>query len=76
MKISQDIMTLLAEYNAYEEETLDGKFGKTAQFYMIYKNLINYYLILNRSIRVISNYTNIYSLGLPTRFLNQPNFAR
>lgn len=40
-----------------------GKHGKTAQFYIIYIQLINYYFMLNRSIRRAD--FNLYKFILP-----------
>ena len=39
------------EYEKYEEKTLEGKHGQTAQFYMMYIRFVKYYLLLNDSIR-------------------------
>lgn len=74
-----DIKELLSNYNIYKQQTLNGEFGKTPQFYLIYINLVNYYLNLSRSIRtgdfdlfkfVLPKITNLFFI------CNQPNYAR
>ncbi|CAH2015292.1 unnamed protein product [Acanthoscelides obtectus] len=70
---------LLTSYQQYIAETRQGNHGKTAQFYMIYIQLIRYYVNLSRSIRmgdfemfkaVISKMANLVFI------VNQPNYAR
>lgn len=68
--------------NAYKDfccQTLNGNFGKTAQFYYQYCEFINLFLRFSRSIRTsnfelyldsISNMCNLFFA------LNQPNYAR
>lgn len=48
---NEALIQLFENYEIYKTETLEGKHGKTAQFYMIYVNLIDYYFMLNTSIR-------------------------
>lgn len=76
---NEELEGLLNEYNIYKQRTLDGEFGKTPQFYMIYINLIHYYLTLSRSIRsgdfelfkyVLPKMTNLFFI------CNQQNYAR
>jgi hypothetical protein len=54
-------------------QTLQNKHGKTAQYYMMYVKLIDYYLLLNTSIRT-SNF-EMYKTAL-FFVSNQPNYAR
>lgn len=43
---NEELEELLNEYNIYKQQTLNGEFGKTPQFYVMYINLIHYYLTL------------------------------
>lgn len=43
---------LIQSYEEYTEDTLDGKHGKTAQFYAMYIDFINLYHLFIKSIRV------------------------
>ncbi|CAG5085062.1 Protein of unknown function [Cotesia congregata] len=70
---------LMNSYFAHREACLNGEFGKTVQFYTTYINFINYYYLLNRSIRtgdfeifkyVLPKIANLFFV------LNQPNYAR
>ncbi|GFY58280.1 uncharacterized protein TNIN_444071 [Trichonephila inaurata madagascariensis] len=70
---------ILSAYQKFVEETRHGEHGKTAKFYLIYIQLVNYYIILSRSIRmgdfemfkyVIPKITNLFFA------VNQPNYAR
>ncbi|GFX70054.1 uncharacterized protein TNCV_4614921 [Trichonephila clavipes] len=70
---------VLSAYQIFVEETRQGEHGKTAQFYLIYIQLVNYYITLSRSIRmgdfqmckyVIPKITNLFFA------VNQPNYAR
>ncbi|KAG5883482.1 hypothetical protein JTB14_038356 [Gonioctena quinquepunctata] len=48
----QQLKDLCTKYATYEEETVNGEFGKTAQFYMVYMKLVQHFLTLSRSIRI------------------------
>ncbi|CAF4875177.1 unnamed protein product [Pieris macdunnoughi] len=70
---------LLNSYKRYVENSRQGNHGKTAQFYMIYIELISHYINLSRSIRmgdfemfkyVIPKMANLFFI------VNQPNYAR
>ncbi|GFU57924.1 uncharacterized protein TNCV_3145091 [Trichonephila clavipes] len=70
---------VLSAYQKFVEETRQGEHGKTAQFYLIYIQLVNYYITLSRSIRmgdlekfnyVIPKITNLFFA------VNQQNYAR
>ncbi|GFU83084.1 uncharacterized protein TNCV_65541 [Trichonephila clavipes] len=70
---------VLSAYQKFVEEKRQGEHGKTAQFYLIYIQLVNYYVTLSRSIRmgdfkmfkyVIPKITNLFFA------VNQPNYAR
>lgn len=47
----EDLSALLKLYIEYKEASLKGDHRKTSQFYIIYINLVNYYMMLSRSIR-------------------------
>ncbi|XP_067618035.1 uncharacterized protein [Eurosta solidaginis] len=57
-----ELIELFQLYETYKKVTLEGKYGKTAQFYMIYINLIDYYFMLNSSIRAANFETFLYVL--------------
>lgn len=76
---NEKLEKLLNEYNIYLQQTLNGEFGKTPQFYVMYINLIHYYLTLSRSIclgdfelfkYVLPKMTNLFFI------CNQQNYAR
>lgn len=76
---NEELEELLDDYNIYKQQTLNGEFGKTPQFYMMYINLVHYYLSLSRSIRsgdfelfkyVLPKMTNLFFI------CNQQNYAR
>lgn len=48
----EDLKDLCGKYEKFTEETIIGEFGKTAQFYMVYVKLVQYYLTLSRSSRI------------------------
>lgn len=79
IELSSELENLFEHYEAYYEETLTGKHGKTAQFYLIYIQLIKYYFIFSRSIREGDYYLYMYIIPKLTNIffaLNQPNYAR
>ena len=76
---NEELNELLNDYNIYKQQTRNGELGKTAQFYLIYINLVHYYLILSRSIRIgdfemfrfiLPKITNLFFI------CNQQNYAR
>lgn len=76
---NEELNDLLNNYNIYKQQTLNGEFGKTPQFYLIYINLVHYYLTLSRCIRngdfelfkfVLPKITNLFFM------CNQQNYAR
>jgi hypothetical protein len=76
---SKELLDLYENYHSYRERTLHGDFGKTAQFYLIYIQLVHYYLILSRAVRQGDH--NLYKHILPSInnlffTFNQPNYAR
>ena len=48
---NESLKEICNDYAIYEQQTLNGEYGKTAQFYMIYIKLVHHYLKLSRSIR-------------------------
>ncbi|CAH1100731.1 unnamed protein product [Psylliodes chrysocephalus] len=70
---------LFSSYKQYVNRTLQGNHGKTAHYYMIYIQLVNYYVTLSRSIRmgdfemfkyIIPKITNLFFM------VNKQNYAR
>ncbi|GFX51176.1 uncharacterized protein TNCV_2735271 [Trichonephila clavipes] len=80
IELPNDVLSrVLSAYQKFVEETKQGEHGKTTQFYLIYIQLVNYYITLSRSIRVgdfekfkyvIPKITNLFFA------VNQPNYAR
>lgn len=73
------ILDLLQKYELFEKLTLEGEHGKTAQFCMMYVNFIDYYLLLNASIR--KNDFELFKFVLPKinnlfSTFNHPNYAQ
>lgn len=75
----QQLKDLSTKYATCEEKTINGEFGKTAQFYMVCVKLVQHFLTLSRSIRVgdfelfkdvLSKITNLFFT------CNHPNYAR
>lgn len=74
-----ELLQLFKKYDDFRQKTLRGEHGKTPQFYMMYSNLIDYYLILNGSIRtgdfesfkfILPKIANIFFT------FNQQNYSR
>lgn len=69
----------MEEYSQYIKETGAGVFGETRQFYIKYIKLIDYSLILSKSIRTsdfeLLKYILLKINGLFS-VMNQPNYAR
>ncbi|XP_011858812.1 PREDICTED: uncharacterized protein LOC105556339, partial [Vollenhovia emeryi] len=73
------LLEITEKYEKYREQTLNGEHGKTPQFFMIYANLIEYYLLFNASIRTANFELFKHMLPKITNLffaLNQPNYAR
>lgn len=79
-KISNSrLENLFSEYQQYTQQTIEGEHGKTPQFYMIFCQLIEYYFMLNWSIRMRDLELFIYVLPkLANLFFifNQHNYSR
>uniref|UniRef100_A0A6P7FYQ7 Uncharacterized protein LOC114335591 n=1 Tax=Diabrotica virgifera virgifera TaxID=50390 RepID=A0A6P7FYQ7_DIAVI len=74
-----ETQNLLQLYDKYTAETLEGKHGKTAQFYAMYIDFINLYHIFIRSIRVGDLDLYFYTLGIIVClffYFNQQNYSR
>ncbi|GFW32110.1 uncharacterized protein TNCV_2601361 [Trichonephila clavipes] len=70
---------VLSAYQKFVEETRQGEHGKTAQFYLIYIQVVNYYITLSRSIRMGDFEMFKYVIPKITKLffaVNQPNYAR
>ena len=48
---NDELQQVIEKYHDFKEETLLGHHGKTAQYYIMYTNLVDNYLVLERSIR-------------------------
>ncbi|XP_071580294.1 uncharacterized protein [Temnothorax nylanderi] len=73
------LLDVTEKYENYLTQTINGEYGKTAQYYMIYVNLVKYYLLFNSSIRTANFSLFKYILPKISNLffaLNQPNYAR
>ncbi|XP_049307362.1 uncharacterized protein LOC125777151 [Bactrocera dorsalis] len=74
-----ETQNLLHLYDQYTAETLQGRHGKTAQFYAMYIDFINLYHLFIRSIRIGDLDLYIYVLGKIVNlffYFNQQNYSR
>lgn len=70
---------LIESYDEYITDTLEGKHGKTAQFYAMYIDFINLYHTFIKSIRVRDLDLYLYALGKIANlffYYNQQNYSR
>ncbi|XP_011171576.3 uncharacterized protein LOC105204222 [Solenopsis invicta] len=76
---NRELENLFDEYDDYKQKTLQGEHGKTPQFYLMYAQLIEYFFILNMSIRkgdfelfkfILPKIANIFFI------FNQQNYSR
>lgn len=76
---NKELSKIINTYSAHKERCKEGVFGKTAQLYITYIDLVNYYRLLSRSIRsgdfqlfkyILSNISSLFFVT------NQPNYAR
>lgn len=70
---------LLTDFIAYKQLALAGELGKTPQYYTMYINFIDYYLMFTRSIRLgdFELYKEAISKMVGLFFIfNQVNYAR
>lgn len=66
-------------FDQYTTDTLEGKHGKTAQYYAMYIDFINFYHIFIKSIRIGDLDLYLYALGKIVClffYYNQPNYSR
>lgn len=75
----EEFLVMNHKYLEFKEETLNGVYGKTAQFTMMYVNFVDYYQMFTRSIRVGD--FDLYKLMIPKLcnlffMLNQQNYSR
>lgn len=76
---NEDLQDLLIKFEDFHSDILCGTYGKTRQFYAIYINLINYYLLLERSVRMNDLQLFVYILAkIDSVFFafNHPIYAR
>lgn len=79
LDISSYLNNLLRKYKFFCSSTLAGAHGKTAQYYLQYVQMIEYFFRFSRSIRS-SDFElyldSIYEMGNFFFLFNQPNYAR
>ena len=70
-----EYQSFMNAYSEYKEDTLSGKYGSTAQFWMIYIHLIDTYLRFNRASRTNDFELFVFSLGemIPIFFATSRN---
>lgn len=74
-----ELIELLHKYETFRQKTMNGEHGKTTQFFMNYVDLINNYLLFDRSVRTGDLNLFIFSMG---KFINlfftfnHQNYAR
>ena len=76
---SAPLVHLLEKYAQFCDKTRAGDFGKTAQFWLMYIELVHIYLLLDRACRTNDLSLYIYALGemIPVFFAcHRPNYAR
>ncbi|KYN10044.1 hypothetical protein ALC57_17839 [Trachymyrmex cornetzi] len=74
-----ELSTINQKYSEFKLDTLNGMYGKTAQYYVMYIEFVNYYLMFTRSIRVGD--FDLYKFIIPKLcnlffMFNQNNYAR
>lgn len=74
-----ELLAVIKKYLEFKQDTLDGIHGKTAQYYVMYIEFVNYYLMFTRSIRVGD--FDLYKFIIPKLcslffMFNQHNYAR
>lgn len=70
---------LIQSYEEYTQDTLDGKHGKTAQFYAMYIDFVNLYHLFIKSIRIGDLDLYLYTMAKIVSlffYFNQPNYSR
>ena len=60
--IPDDLQELVRKYEMYCEDTLSGALGKTAQFWMIYCNLMDSYLLFHHAVK--TNVVDLFAYAL------------
>ncbi|KAE9521357.1 hypothetical protein AGLY_018237 [Aphis glycines] len=76
---NENLKKLINLYSKFQEDSLSGLHGKTAQYYMNFIQLVDFYLLLSKSIRVGDFKLFCYILPKMTNLFfifNQPNYAR
>lgn len=76
---SASVLRLLEKYAHFCDNTRAGLFGPTAQYWLMYIDLIHIYLLLDRACRTNDVALFIYALGemIPVFFAcHRPNYAR
>ena len=63
------LITLATKYQRFSGDTLSGKLGKTAQFWIIYCKIMELYLTMHRAVKINSIELYAYSLFQLTSLL-------
>ena len=61
-KVPSNLQDMVTKYDSYLEETLNGKMGETAQFWMNYAKIVGLIQLMQRAIKI--NDTALYSFAL------------
>lgn len=76
---NSQLQIIFTKFSDFQKETLQGLHGKTARFYGIYLQLMQYYFILDRSIRIADFDLYCFALSKMNNIffsVNQHNYAR
>ena len=78
-EVPSNLQYMVTKHDSYLEETLNGKMGKAAQFWMTYAKIVGLIQLMQRAIKI--NDTALYSFALfeviPIFFMtNHHNYAR
>ena len=74
-----NLQDMVTKYDSYLEETLNGKMGKTAQFWMTYAKIVGLIQLMQRAIKINDTALNSFALFEVTSIFfmsNHHNYAR
>ena len=74
-----NLQDMVTKYDSYLEETLNGKMGETAQFWMTYAKIVGLIQLMQRAIKINDTALNSFALFEVTSIFfmsNHHNYAR
>ena len=78
-EVPSNLQDMVTKYDSYLEETLNGKMGKTAQFWMTYAKIVGLIQLMQRAIKINDTALNSFALFEVTSIFfmsNHHNCAR